>query len=73
MSKCPFWSTNKERVNCYSECPINTINDENELCPFKEFLPSGTKLSLADNLNDDLFYSQERYSNYDEDDKVINY
>lgn len=71
MSKCPFWSTSKDRVNCYSDCPMHTIINESEVCPFKEFLPSSNKLSLADSLNDDLFYSQDRYINYD--DRVINY
>ena len=73
MSKCPFWSTNKDRVNCYNDCPMHTVGDENDLCPFKEFLTSSAKISLAENLNDDLFYSQERYSNYDEDNRVISY
>lgn len=73
MSKCPFWSTNKERVNCYNECPIHTIISEDEICPFKEFLASGNKFPLADNLNEDLFYSQDTYSKYSEDDRVINY
>ena len=22
MSKCPFWSTTREKVECYRECPI---------------------------------------------------
>lgn len=22
MSKCPFWSTSKEKFECYKECPI---------------------------------------------------
>ena len=52
---------------------MHTVGDENDLCPFKEFLTSSAKISLAENLNDDLFYSQERYSNYDEDNRVINY
>ena len=73
MSKCPFWSTNKERVNCYSDCPMYTISDENDICLFKEFLSDGGKNSLTKNFNDDLFYSQDRYSNFDEDEKVINY
>ena len=71
MSKCPFWSTNKERVNCYSDCPMNTISNESEVCPFKEFLSLRNKSSLADGLNEDLFYSQDSYINYD--DRVINY
>lgn len=73
MSKCPFWSTNKERVNCYNECPMHTVNNENDICPFKELSTSGAKFSFAENLNDDLFYSQDRYSSYDEDSRVINY
>ncbi|MDV4150930.1 hypothetical protein R0131_08785 [Clostridium sp. AL.422] len=73
MSKCPFWSTKNERINCYSDCPMHAEINESELCPFKEFLVSGTKISLADNLNDDLFYSQDKYLKYDEDDRVINY
>ena len=74
MSKCPFWSTNKEKVNCYSECPMYTITNENESCPFKEIIiSSGPKTTIVDSMNEDLFYSQDRYMNYDEDDKVINY
>ena len=73
MSKCPFWSTSKERVNCYSECPMYTISDENEICCFKEFLPTIGKSSFENNFNDDLFYSQDRYSHFDEDERVINY
>ncbi|VYU26460.1 hypothetical protein [Clostridium tertium] len=73
MGKCPFWSTKKERVNCYSECPMHTITNENEVCPFKELSISGNKSSIIDNMNEELFYSQERYLNYGENDKVINY
>ena len=28
MSKCPFWSTGKDRVECNIECPMNTLNLE---------------------------------------------
>lgn len=73
MSKCPFWSTSKEKVNCYSECPMNTIINESESCPFNDIISSGPKASIVGSMNEDLFYSQDRYTNYDEDDKVINY
>ena len=43
MGKCPFWSTKKERVNCYSECPMHTITSGDELCPFKELSMSESK------------------------------
>ena len=38
MSQCPFWSISGERINCYSECPINDVLKENEICPFKELV-----------------------------------
>jgi len=73
MSKCPFWSTNKEKVNCYSDCPMQTISNESGICPFEDFLISGNNISFKESLNDELFYSQDRYLNSDEDDRVINY
>ena len=72
MSKCPFWSSSNERVNCYNECPMHNITNESESCPFKEHLNS-SKASMVNSLNEELFYSQERYLNYEEEDKVINY
>lgn len=73
MGKCPFWSTKKERVNCYSECPMHTITSGDELCPFKELSLSESKVSFIDNMNEEVFYSQDRFLNYGEKDKVINY
>lgn len=72
MSRCPFWSTNKEKVSCYSTCPMQSKSNESDLCPFKEFLSSNNKVPFVDNMDEDLFYSQDRYLNYDMDDKVIN-
>ena len=72
MSKCPFWSSNKEKINCYNECPMHNIINESEVCPFKEHLNS-SKTSMIDSINEKLFYSQEQYLNYEEEDKVINY
>lgn len=39
MSKCPFWSTKKEKVECNSECPMmnsNSSMDSEERCIFCE-------------------------------------
>lgn len=69
MSKCPFWSTNNEKISCYNTCPMNS---EESTCPFKEFLSSNNKVAFVDNVDEDLFYSQDRYINYS-DEKVINY
>ncbi|GAA0084327.1 MULTISPECIES: hypothetical protein [Clostridium] len=73
MSKCPFWSTNKEKVGCYNACPMHSVSNESEPCPFKEFLSSNNKVTFVDNMDEDLFYSQDRYLNYDMNEKVINY
>lgn len=73
MSRCPFWSTNKEKVSCYNACPMYSNNSETNICPFKEFLSSNNKVEFVGNMDEDLFYSQDRYLNYNIDDKVINY
>jgi hypothetical protein len=48
-------------------------NNEADICPFKEFLSSNNKSEFVGNMDEDLFYSQDRYLNYNMDDKVINY
>lgn len=73
MGRCPFWSNSKEKINCYDECPMNITNNKNEICPFKEFTSNESVISFSNSLNDDVFYSQDRYSSYKENDKVINY
>ncbi|MBU5487485.1 hypothetical protein KQI77_04820 [Clostridium sp. MSJ-8] len=40
MGKCPFWSTSKKSVKCYSECPMNN-DSEDEVCLFKEHINGG--------------------------------
>ena len=57
MSKCPFWSTKKEKVSCYNECPMYPISKDDEVCPFMEHL-TGNKISYND-IEDDFAYSQE--------------
>lgn len=39
MSRCPFWSTTKEKVECYSECPIKSESlkgQDDKCCVFNE-------------------------------------
>lgn len=60
MSKCPFWSTGKEKIECYDECPMNTIVLEEESCPFREYL-SDAKMKFKDIVGDDFAYSSEDY------------
>lgn len=73
MRKCPFWSTNNEKVNCYKECPMNPISNENEVCPFREVISLNKGVNFVDNMDEDLFYSQDRYLNYKDHNKVMNY
>ena len=58
MSKCPFWSTTKMKVECYKECPMNTTSVEDEKCPFKEYLNS-EKMNLKGIIEDDFAYSKQ--------------
>lgn len=71
MSKCPFWSTTREKVSCYNECPMNKSIQEDEICPFKEHLT--TKLIYKDIINEDYAYSQDEYFGYNLTDNIINY
>ena len=74
MSSCPFWSTNKEKISCYYECPMNDKNNKREMCPFKEIISEDGMVSFGKNINDDMFYSQDRYSGYNENnDTVLSY
>lgn len=57
MSKCPFWSSKKEKVNCYTECPMYPVSKNDEICPFVEHL-TGNKIVLSE-FDSDYSYSQE--------------
>ena len=35
MSLCPFWSNEKEKVNCFDDCVFSATE---ESCPFKLYL-----------------------------------
>jgi hypothetical protein len=45
MSKCPFWSTGIQKVECYEECPMDSFFSIKENCPFKEHLVN-SKISI---------------------------
>ncbi|MBB6622781.1 hypothetical protein [Clostridium gasigenes] len=72
MSKCPFWSTKKERVNCYDECPMNGMVSQKEACPFKKVLDE-TKIAYKDIENENFAYSQEKHGEYDFFKKMSSY
>lgn len=60
MSKCPFWSTAKSKVECYSDCPMNVVAlNEEENCPFKEYL-SVSKIKFKDIVREDFAYAQDK-------------
>ena len=73
MSKCPFWSTKKEKVNCYSGCPMKiSVQDEEDDCPFKE-ASNEVKISYKDIDSEKNSYSQDNYSEYDFIKKISTY
>lgn len=58
MSKCPFWSTGKEKIECSSSCPMNDFFSIKDNCPFKEYLEdSGIKIKEIDEGN--YFFDEE--------------
>ena len=62
MSKCPFWSTDKVRIDCYSECPMHPSSKSSDVCPFKEYLESDSirikeNIDYSDNDIDKSLYS----------------
>lgn len=72
MGRCPFWSTAKEKFQCYEECPMimeETIQgQEAELCIFKECSLS-SRINFKDIVKDDYnflnisIYDDEKNSN----------
>lgn len=72
MGRCPFWSTSKEKFQCYEECPMimgETIQaQEGEVCIFKECSLS-SRINLKDIVKDDYnflnisIYDDEKNSN----------
>lgn len=50
MSKCPFWSTNKIKVSCFSECPMHPSAKNFDECPFIEYL-STDSIKIKENID----------------------
>lgn len=68
MGRCPFWSTTKEKFECYEECPM-TMGDirqgeEAELCIFNECSLS-SRINFKDIVKD--AYSFLNISIYDDE------
>lgn len=63
MSKCPFWSSKREKISCDNECPMNPIKNNDEICPFVEYL-SGEKIVFKDIIKDEFIYSQDTNFDY---------
>ena len=72
MSRCPFWSTEREKVECYRECPIllgeSLERQEDERCIFNECMESNS-MNFRDVMKED--YSFISLYKYDEE-KTIN-
>lgn len=71
MSRCPFWSTKREKVECYRECPIlmgeSSEWQDDERCIFNGCTESSS-LNFRDIIKDD--YSFLNLSMY-EDEQII--
>ena len=63
MSKCPFWSSKKERVSCSNECPMSPGKNNDEICPFVEHLV-GEMVIFKEIIDDDFMYSQDSNLEY---------
>lgn len=63
MGRCPFWSSNKERVSCNNQCPMHPTLIEEEMCPFVEHL--NNKIILKDIVSDDFAYLKENIYDFD--------
>ena len=73
MSKCPFWSTIREKVECYRECPLceSIEGKEGEQCIFNDCIES-RNVNFTDIIKED--YSFLNLSMYDEEVAInINY
>ena len=71
MNKCPFWSTTKEKFECYRERPMYITEEsigEDDVCVFKECSLS-TRIDFKEIIKDDYeflnlsMYEEEKSSN----------
>ncbi len=74
MSRCPFWSTNRERVECYKECPLLTNEShgkkDSSHCIFND-CTEANNLHFKDIVNED--YNFLNLSAYNEETSIMNY
>lgn len=63
MSKCPFWSTKKDKVSCYKGCPMQPAESIEDLCLFKEHLASN-KIAFKEIIEDDFAYNNKDKFDY---------
>lgn len=73
MSRCPFWSDRKNKVDCYKECPmlrnedIDEMNNEDQ-CIFKAF-SSSEEINFKDIIKEDYGFLKLSSCN---DDNLVN-
>lgn len=78
MGKCPFWSTKKDIVICYSDCPMYDGKLDYEICPFKELSLNSEEIKSKNNpyysigINEESYY-EENYSSFKTKEKVKSY
>lgn len=58
MSRCPFWSTHKKRIECNSTCPMNDFFSIKDNCPFKEYL-SDSGIRIKEIEENELHFDEE--------------
>ena len=63
MSKCPFWSSKKEKISCSNECPMSPAKNHNEICPYVEHLV-GEIVVFKEIIYDHIMYSQDTNLDY---------
>lgn len=72
MSRCPFWSTKKEKVECYNECPLLNVESSERLnsehCIFNECTELGD-INFRYNIKED--YSFLNLSMYADEKNII--
>ena len=72
MSRCPFWSTPREKVQCYSECPMligeSSQGQNGEHCIFHQCTEISS-INFRDIIKEDYsflnlsMYEEEKISN----------
>lgn len=72
MSRCPFWSDKKNKVDCYKECPMLRSENSDEMdnedqCIFNACSPL-TEISFKDIIKED--YGFLKLSSCNDDDLV---